>query len=75
MANPIERKRLKKKMLDRWENEGGRIAADPAGADTRPTSEQEGKGKQLSASRNKATVGAPASPQRDASLLGNNPLS
>ena len=25
MANPIERKRLKKKMLDRWENEGGRI--------------------------------------------------
>jgi hypothetical protein len=29
MPDNIERKRLKKKMLDRWENEGGRIAADP----------------------------------------------
>lgn len=62
MPNPIERKRLKKKMLDRWENEGGRIAADPAGAnDTRPTSERDGKGKQLSASRGNPTVGGPAS--------------
>ena len=23
MADPVARKRLKKKMLDRWENEGG----------------------------------------------------
>ena len=65
MANPIERKRLKKKMLDRWENEGGRIGADPAGADhTRPTSEHEGKGKQLSASRGNPTVGGPVSPTK-----------
>jgi len=28
MPDNIERERLKKKMLDRWENEGGRIAAD-----------------------------------------------
>jgi hypothetical protein len=65
MANPIERKRLKKKMLDRWENEGGRIAADPLSADdTKPTSEHEGKGKQL-ASRGIPTVGgAPASPTK-----------
>lgn len=62
MANPIERRRLKKKMLDRWENEGGRIAADPAGTDdTRPKSQAEGKGKQLSASRGNPTVGGPAS--------------
>jgi hypothetical protein len=65
MANPIERKRLKKKMLDRWENEGGRIAADPPGADDkRPASEHEGKGKQLSASRSNPTVGGPASPTK-----------
>lgn len=65
MANPIERKRLKKKMLDRWENEGGRIAVAPAGADdTRPTSEHEGKGKQLSASRENSDVGGPASPTK-----------
>ena len=28
MSDPIARKRLKEKMLDRWENEGGRIATD-----------------------------------------------
>ena len=62
MANPIERKRLKKKMLDRWENEGGRIGTETPGADdTRPTSEHEGKGKQLSASRGDPTVGVPVS--------------
>lgn len=61
MPDPIARKRLKKKMLDRWENEGGRVAADPTRADEkRPTSEPKGKGKQLSASR-ESTVGVPAS--------------
>lgn len=62
MANPIERKRLKKKMLDRWENEGGRIDADPAGADeTGPTSEHKGKNKQLSASRDNSPADSPPS--------------
>jgi hypothetical protein len=65
MANPIERKRLKKKMLDRWENEGGRIGADPPGADdARPTPEPEGKGKQRSASRSNPRVGDPTSPAK-----------
>lgn len=65
MPEPIERKRLKKKMLDRWENEGGRIGADSAGADDiRPTSEREGKGKLPSASRGKHKVGGPASPTK-----------
>jgi len=62
MPELIERKRLKKKMLDRWENEGGRIAADSAGADDpSTTSEREGEGKQRSASRGKPRVGGPAS--------------
>jgi hypothetical protein len=61
MPDPIARKRLKKKMLERWENEGGRLAANPTSADEkRPTSEPKGKGKQLSGSR-ESTVGAPAS--------------
>ena len=65
MANPIERKRLKKKMLDRWENEGGRIGTDSAGSDdTRPKSEHDGKGKQLSDSRRNLMAGGPVSPTK-----------
>ena len=56
MPDQIARKRLKKKMLDRWENEGGSISTDPASADNgRPTSDHEGDRKQLS---------APASPKK-----------
>lgn len=62
MPDPIERKRLKKKMLDRWENEGGRITADPAGVDdSGSTSGHEGEGKQPSASRDNSKVRSPAS--------------
>jgi hypothetical protein len=61
MPDKIARKRLKKKMLDRWENEGGSITASPTSADeTRPASDYEGK--QLSASWVNSTGGAPASP-------------
>jgi hypothetical protein len=61
MPDKIARKRLKKKMLDRWENEGGRIT-DPISADeTRPTSDHEGEGKRLSASRVSSPVSTPAS--------------
>ena len=64
MPDPIERKRLKKKMLDRWENEGGRIDPDSAGADdTKPTSDDE-RQDQPSASRNNAAVGGSASPTK-----------
>jgi hypothetical protein len=60
MPDPIARKRLKKKMLDRWENEGGRVAADPTSTDEiRPTSKTKDKGK-LPASR-ESSVGRPAS--------------
>ena len=49
MPDPIARKRLKKKMLDRWENEGGRIATDTTSADAnRPTSEDKAHDKKLS---------------------------
>ena len=62
MPDPIERKRLKKRMLDRWENEGGRICVDPAGADkAKPISEHKGNSKQLSRSRGNAKTGGLAS--------------
>ena len=65
MPDPIERIRLKKKMLDRWENEGGRIGVDPTGADqAKPISEHEGKGKQLSRSRSNAKTGLASSTKR-----------
>ena len=62
MPDPIARKRVKKKMLDRWENEGGRIAADTTRADaTRPASENKAHGKKLSALRDESTVDGPKS--------------
>jgi hypothetical protein len=58
MPDPNARRRLKKKMLDRWENEGGRIAADPTTADdTTLTSEDKVHGKILSSPRDNSTVG------------------
>lgn len=65
MPDQIARKRLKKKMLDRWENEGGRVSADLTSADEgRPASDHEGEGKQLSASQDNLAVGTPASPTK-----------
>ena len=64
MPDPIERKRLKKKMLDRWENEGGRIVTDSAGDDSRPASEQARRGKHPAASRGNPAVGGPAAPTK-----------
>ena len=61
MPDPIARKRLKKKMLDRWENEGGRIATDTTSADaSRPTSEDKRQGRKLSSPSNNSSVGATA---------------
>jgi hypothetical protein len=51
MPDNSERKRLKKKMLDRWENEGGRITADPVIAnESNPASQRKGKNSQGRAS-------------------------
>ena len=64
MPDPIARKRLKKKMLDRWENEGGRIPTETTSADAiSPTSKGKGHGKRLS-QRDNSTAGAPASPTK-----------
>ena len=64
MPDPITRKRLKKRMLDRWENEGGRIANDTTHADeTEPTSENNSHLKKVS-SRDDSKVDAPASPTK-----------
>ena len=65
MPDPIARKRLKKKMLDRWENEGGRIATDTTSADaSRPTSEDKRQGRKLSSPSDKSSDSVPASPTK-----------
>jgi hypothetical protein len=56
MSDDNARKRLKKKMLDRWENEGGRIAADS----TISSESNDSKGNRTITSRDKSKVGAPA---------------
>ena len=65
MSDPVAKKRLKKKMLDRWENEGGKIATDTTSADaSRPTSEDKGHGRKRSSPSDKSPVSAPASPTK-----------
>ena len=65
MSDPVAKKRLKKKMLDRWENEGGRIATDTTSADaSRPTSEDKRQGRKLSSPSNNSSVGATATKKR-----------
>jgi hypothetical protein len=61
MPDDVNRKRLRKKVLDRWENEGGRVGTDPAGADecARPC-DAESEGNQLSGPQSNSTVGVPA---------------
>ena len=45
MADYGERQRLKKRMLDRWENEGGRIVAESIiQHEVKPASDGENKG-------------------------------
>jgi hypothetical protein len=62
MTDDIAGKRLKKKVLDRWENEGGKINADPAGAcESGQTGDTESEGHQLSASHDNSMVGTPTS--------------
>ena len=64
MPDPIARNRLKKKMLDRWENEGGRIATDTTSADASRPSEDKGHGRKLSSPSDNSPVGAPVSPTK-----------
>jgi len=65
MPDPNARKRLKKKMLDRWENEGGRIATDTTSADASgPTSEDKGQGREPSSASDNSTPGVSASPTK-----------
>ncbi|MFN2512938.1 MAG: hypothetical protein ABR568_16140 [Pyrinomonadaceae bacterium] len=60
MPDSTARKRLKKKMLDRWENEGGRIAADSTIADeSNPASKPESADNRLPASRHDSTASKP----------------
>ena len=63
MVDANARKRLKKKMLDRWENEGGRIVADTTNASI-PASEDKGRGRKPSSPSENSTAGAPAAPTK-----------
>jgi hypothetical protein len=65
MRDVSARKRLKKKMLDRWENEGGQIATDTKSADVnRPTNESKDNAKKLSSPRENSMVGGSGSPTK-----------
>ena len=65
MADYIARKRLKKKMLDRWENEGGKVSSEQITADKGgPSNDHPSEGKQVSASHDDSTGGIPASPTK-----------
>jgi hypothetical protein len=60
MRDQIARKRLKKRMLDRWENEGGRIANDTTGEDaTTPTGGKSDRNKEPGPPRDNPTGSAP----------------
>jgi hypothetical protein len=60
MPDENARKRLKKKMLDRWENEGGKIAADSTiSSDSNSTANPPSKGDRTPASRDKSKLGVP----------------
>lgn len=60
MPDNIERKRLKKKMLDRWENEGGKVSTESTTADKdAPTNDHLSEDKQLSASSDNSTTASP----------------
>ena len=43
MPDPTSRKRLKQKMLERWENEGGRIASETTSTDKNGPIKEHGK--------------------------------
>jgi hypothetical protein len=65
MGDPVARKRLKKRMLDRWENEGGKIATDTtSSAPTTPTTEGQRHLKKLSSPCDNSTAAPPASPRK-----------
>ena len=65
MPDYITRKRLKQKVLERWENEGGKINADPSIADkSSPKGDHESEGNQPHTSHDIPTVGAPTSPSK-----------
>ncbi|HKO61592.1 MAG TPA: hypothetical protein VJV03_10565 [Pyrinomonadaceae bacterium] len=61
MPDPVARKRLKKRMLDRWENEGGSIAAETTSDDAISAANKTKAGKKKSPAGPNSTAQAPAS--------------
>lgn len=65
MDDDITARRLKKKVLDRWENEGGKVVADTATADGGGQKiNREGEIKELPGPHGIATTGAPDIPAK-----------
>lgn len=65
MGDDIAARRLRKKVLDRWENEGGKIATDPVQTDRVGTkNDREGKTRQLPESHAIKTTGDPNPPAK-----------
>jgi hypothetical protein len=57
MPDYIARKRLKQKVLERWENEGGKINTEPAVAPRiNPTGNHESRGNRSSPSRESSSA-------------------
>ena len=66
MPDCITRKRLKKKVLDRWENEGGKIRAEPTGAEEcGQTCDSKGEGNQPSSLQGNSSVDATTIPTKN----------
>lgn len=65
MPNKIDRQKLKKRMLDRWENEGGRIAANSTVAhEVNPGSNRQSEGNRSPTSLDNVKVGTAAAPTK-----------
>jgi hypothetical protein len=66
MGDEITDQRLKKKVLERWENEGGRIIAESAGSDDGgPKSGRQGEPNQPSGSHGNSPAGAAPTPAKE----------
>ncbi|HEY5885570.1 MAG TPA: hypothetical protein VIT88_12835 [Pyrinomonadaceae bacterium] len=61
MPDPKARKRLKKKMLDRWENEGGSIVSETTSEDEINTTSKGKDRAKKSSTRDTSSAGGPAS--------------
>lgn len=63
MPDNIARKRLKQKVLERWENEGGKIATEPKGVPGNNPTEDQAKEADRSSRSSKNPISTSVSPK------------